>query len=114
MYVAVGGELHADAAAAAGWVDRVVDELEEVAADHRLAAADVDVEDLQLAELVEHALGFGRGQLARIASAARRQAVHTLQVAGVGQFPRQADGRVEPVLELLNQRLGAHGRSPIR
>ena len=41
---AVGGELHADAVA-----DGVLDELEEVAAHHRLTPADVDVEDLQIA-----------------------------------------------------------------
>jgi hypothetical protein len=55
----VGGELDADVAG-----HRVLDELEEVAAHHRLAAADVDVEDLQLAQLVEHPLGLGGGQLA--------------------------------------------------
>ena len=79
-------------------------QLEEVAADHRLAAADVDVEDLQVVQLVEHRLGLGGGQLARVAPARRRQAVHALQVAGVGQLPREADRRVEPALQLLNQR----------
>ena len=92
----------------------VVDELEEVAANHRLAATDVDVEDLQIAQLVEDALGLGGGQLARVASPTGRQAVHALQVARVGQLPGQADRGIEPALQLLNQRLGAHGRSPIR
>ena len=59
---AVGRELDADPVA-----DGVVDELEEVAPDHRLAAADVDVEHLQPLQLVEHALGLGGRQLAGIA-----------------------------------------------
>ena len=101
---AVGGELDADA-----MVDRVRDEFEEVTADHRLASADVDVEHLQLAQLVEHRFGLGGGQLPRIPPARRRQAVNARQVAGVGQLPRQADGRVEPTLELINERGLAHG-----
>ena len=104
---AVGGELHADAVA-----DGVLDELEEVAAHHRLAAADVDVEDLQVAQLVEHPLGLGRGQLARVALARRRQAVHALQVARVGELPGEADGGVEPGLQLGDEGFSAHGRSP--
>jgi hypothetical protein len=35
-----------------------------VAADGGLATADVDVEDLEVVQLVEHGLGLGRGQLA--------------------------------------------------
>ena len=37
-------------------------------ADHRLPAADVDVEDLQGAELVEHRLRFAGRQLAGVAA----------------------------------------------
>ena len=110
---AVGGELHADAHAAVGRCDRVVEQLEEVAAHHRLAAADVDVEHLQLAQLVEHPLCLVGGQLTRVALARRRQAVHALQVARVCELPREADRRVEPALELFNQRLDAHARSPM-
>ena len=104
---AVGRELDADAA-----VDRVLDQREEVPPDHRLAAADVDVEDLQAVELVEHGLGLVRGQLVGVAPARRREAVHAGQVAGVGQLPREADGRVEPALELLNQRGRGHAPPP--
>ena len=48
----VGGELDADLA-----LDRVVDQVEEVGPDHRLAAADVDVEDLQVVQLVDDCRG---------------------------------------------------------
>ena len=81
--------------------DRVVDEVEEVAPDRRLAAADVDVEHLQPAQLVDHRFGLVGGQLARIATPRRRQAVDARQVAGVRQLPRQADRRVEPALQLV-------------
>ena len=80
---AVGGELHPDAL-----LHRVLDQLEEVAAHHGFATADVDVEHLQVAQFVEHALGLGRGQLVWVAPARRRKAVHALQVARVGEFPR--------------------------
>src|SRR5690606_32917517 len=43
------------------------------------------------------------GQLARVALTRRRQAVHTGQIAGVGELPGQADRRVEALLELLDQ-----------
>ncbi len=82
----VGRELDADPVA-----DRVLDDVEEVAAHHGLATTDVDVEDLQVAQLVEDVLRFGGGELTRVALAARRQAVDALQVARVGQLPRQAD-----------------------
>ncbi len=95
----VGRELDADAVPR-----RVVDELEEVAADHRLAAADVDVEDLQGTELVEHGDRLSSRQLVRVAPARRREAVDARQVAGVGQLPGQADRGVEAGLELLGER----------
>ena len=78
-------------------------QLEEVAADHRLAAADVDVEDLQVVQFVEHRLRLVGGQLARVAPPGRRQAVHALEVAGVGQFPGETDRGVEAALELFNE-----------
>ena len=106
---AVGRELDADPVA-----DRVLDELEEVAPDHRLATTDVDVEDLEVAELVEHRLGLVGGQLARVAPSRRRQAVDALQVARVRQLPREADRGVETALQLLNQRVRAHRASPNR
>ena len=95
---AVGGELHTDVAA-----DRVVDEFEEVAAHHRFATSDVDVEHLQVVQFVEDSLGLGGGELTRVALAARRQAVHTLQVARIGDFPCEADGCIEPGLQLAHQ-----------
>jgi hypothetical protein len=49
----VRGELDADVLA-----DRVLDEFEEVAPHHRLAAADVDVEDLHRRDLVDQRLGL--------------------------------------------------------
>ena len=101
---AVRGELHADPDA-----DRVLDELEEVAPHHRLAAADVDVEHLQVAQLVEHALGFGGGELSRVALPGGRQAVDALQVARIRELPRQADRGIEPCLELADERFNGHG-----
>ena len=102
---AVRGELHADAEA-----DRVLEQLEEVAADHRFAAADVDVEHLQGLQLVEHGLGFVGGQLARVAAPRRRQAVDALEVAGVRELPGETDGGVEAALQLLDQcrRIATH------
>ena len=102
---AVGGELHADLV-----VDGVLQQVPEVRADRRLAAADVDVEDLHPLQLVDHRLALLGGQLARVAAAARRQAVRALEVAGVGELPGQADRRVEAELELLDQRAD-RGRS---
>src|SRR5689334_24052712 len=75
---------------------RVVDELPEVGAHRRLAAADVDVEDLHPLQLVDDGLALLGRQLARVATAGRGQAVQAGQVAGVGELPRQADGRVQP------------------
>ena len=79
----------------------VVDEFPEVRPHSRFAATDADVEHLHALELVDDVLALLRGQLAGVALARRRQAVHARQVAGVGEFPRQADRRVETVLELL-------------
>ncbi len=94
----VGRELDADAVRRG-----VVDDLEEVAADHRLATADVDVEDLQRTQLVEHGDRLGGRQLVRVAPSRRRQAVDARQVAGVGQLPGQADRGVESGLELVGE-----------
>ena len=54
----------------------------------------------------EHLLG---GQLPRVAPPRRAEAVDALQVAGVGPLPGEADGGVEPGLELV-----AHRRAPRR
>ena len=95
---AVGGELDPDLV-----VDGVVEQLPEVGPHGGLAAADVDVEDLHLLQLVDHGLGLGGGQLTRVAPPRRGQAVRAGQVAGVGELPREADRGVEAVLEVLNQ-----------
>ena len=60
---AVGGELDTDAVGRG-----VPDDVEEVASDHRLAAADVDVEHLQRAEFVEEVDRLCRRQLERVAA----------------------------------------------
>ena len=98
---AVGRELHADVMGGG-----VVDQLPEVGPDGRLAAADVHVEHLHALELVDDRLRFGGGELGRVAAPGARQAVPAGQVAGVGQLPRQADGRVEATGEVLDQRDG--------
>src|SRR5439155_25452731 len=82
----VGGELHPDVVRGG-----VVDQVPEVGPDRGLAAADVHVEDLHPLQLVDHRPALGGGQLARVAAAGAGQAVHAGQVAGVGQFPGQAD-----------------------
>src|SRR6056297_3351183 len=107
----VGGELDADAA-----LDRVLEELEEVTPDHRFAPADVDVEHLEVVQFVEHGLGLVGGELARVAASRRRQAVDALEVAGVGEFPREADRGIETALELFDQVGGpaAHRTAPTR
>src|SRR5699024_5441723 len=105
---AVGGELDPHLVAR-----RVVDELPEIGTDGGLAAADVDVEDLHLLQFVDDRLALLRAQLAGIASPGGAQAVHTGEVAGVGELPRQADGGVQAALELVDEapdRGGAGGR----
>ena len=100
---AVGGELHAHVVSGG-----VVHQLPKVRPHSRFPAADVDVEHLHAFQLVDDVLAVLRGQLTRIAFARRRQAVHARQVARVGQLPGQADGCVQPMLELLDQPW--HGR----
>ena len=95
---AVGGELHADVVGGG-----VVDQLPEVGADGGLAPADVDVEDLHALELVDDGLALLGGQLVRVAPARAGQAVGAGQVAGVGQLPGEADRRVEPGGELVDE-----------
>ena len=81
----------------------VVEEFPEVRAHGGLAAADVDVEHLHALKFVDDGLALLGGELARVALARRRQAVHTRQVAGVGQFPGQADRRIEAAFELFDE-----------
>ncbi len=81
----------------------VVDEFPKVRPHGGFAAADVDVEHLHALELVDDVFALLRRQLARVALAGRGQAMHARQVAGVGEFPRQADRRVQTMLELLDQ-----------
>ena len=104
---AVGGELHTDAVA-----NRMFDDLEEVAAHHWFATADVDVEHLQVPQLVEYRKGLWRGEFARVALAAAGQAVDALQIACVGEFPREADGGIEPALHLGDKAASGHSGSP--
>ena len=95
---AVGGELHAHTLGHA-----VLDDLEEVGAQHGFTAADVHVEHLHLGQLIDHGLHLFGGELVGIAPAGGRQAVHALQIAGVGPFPGETDGRVEPGGELIGE-----------
>ena len=69
---------------------------------------------LAISLMVEGTLRELRESLARVAPAAGRQAVHAREVAGVGELPGEADGGVEPVLELGDEGFSAHGRSPKR
>ncbi len=98
-------ELHADLV-----LDGVADQVEEVRAQHRLAPADIDVEDLHGGQLVHDVTGFGRRQLHRVAATRRAQAVHARQIAGVGQLPGQADRCFEALGEPLAQRHDLGGR----
>src|SRR5262249_20307958 len=66
-------------------------------------AADVDVEDLHPLERVDDLLALVRGQLTRVAAPGRGQAVHTRQVARIGELPGQADGSVQAELEQVRQ-----------
>src|SRR5215472_5437567 len=101
---AVGGELHPDVVRG-----RVVHEFPKVRPDGRLAAADVDVEDLHPLERVDDLLALVRGQLTRVAAAGRGQAVLARQVARVGELPGQADWSVQAKLEQVRQ-LARSGR----
>ena len=103
---AVGGELDAHVVR-----DAVVEQVPEVRAERRLAAPDVRVEHLHSLQLVHHPHAFGRAELARVAPPGRAQAVHALQVAGIGKFPGQADRRGQPALELLGQGGGSPGQA---
>src|SRR3712207_7303425 len=69
------GELDADVVA-----DGVVEQVPEVRPDGGLAAADVDVEDLHGLQLVDHRLGLGGRELARVPPSGAGQAVRTRQV----------------------------------
>ena len=71
--------------------DGVFDNVEEVGTNHRLTTTDVDVEDLHGGDLVNEGHRLSRRELIRVAAARRGEAVGAGQVAGVGQFPRQAD-----------------------
>ena len=82
----------------------MVDDIEEVLADHWFTAPEVHVEHLQVSEFINHGECFGGGEFFGVAAPRRTQAVHTRQVAGVGEFPREADGGIEATLELLNKR----------
>jgi len=84
-------------------VDRVLQQVPEVRADRRLAAADVHVEHLHPLQLVDHRLALLGRELPRVTPTRGRQAVRALEVACVGQLPRQADGRVQAGLEVLDQ-----------
>ncbi|OXR39629.1 hypothetical protein B7C42_08303 [Nocardia cerradoensis] len=94
----VGGELDSNMMG-----DRVVEQFPEVAAHGGFAAADVDVEDLHAFQLVDERLALGGRQLSWVAAARRGQAVLTRQIAGVGEFPGQADRGVEAVFEMFDQ-----------
>ena len=94
----VGGELHADAV-----VDGVADEMPEVLANRGFAATDIDVEDLHPLQFVDDGLALLGREFARVTATRRRQAVHALQVAGVGEFPRETDRGVEPPLHLFGE-----------
>ena len=84
---AVGRELDPHAS-----IDGVLEELEEVPSDRRLATAHVHVEDLHRGELVDEGHRLGGRQLVRVASARRAQAVHAGEVARPCELPREADG----------------------
>ena len=86
-------------------------QLPEVAADGRLAAADVHVEHLHALELVDHRHALRGAQLARVAPTRARQAVHARKVARVGQLPGQADRGIQPLIEAIYQPIGAYRRS---
>src|SRR5690242_13467105 len=90
---------------------RVLQDGPEVRPDGGLAAADVDVENLHPLQFVDDRQALGGRQLAWVPPPGAGQAVHAGQVAGVGQFPGQADRRLEPVGKLLGQRQrgGGHG-----
>ena len=88
----------------------VVHQLPKVGPHGGLATADVDVEDLHPLELVDHRLALVGGQLVWITTAGAGQAVHTGQVAGVGQLPGQADRCVQAALEDVHQSPCRRGR----
>ena len=77
-------------------LDAVGHEVVEVRADGRLAAADVDIEDLHRRQLVHDAHRLGGRQLRRVPLSRGGQAVDAGEVATVGQLPRQADRGIEP------------------
>jgi hypothetical protein len=82
----------------------IVDDLPEVRTQRRLTAADVDVEHLHLAQLVDDREALGGRELAGVSATRRRQAVHTGEVAAVGQLPGDAHGRVQPERHPVDER----------
>ena len=81
----------------------VVHQFPKVRAHSGFSATDVDVEHLHAFQFIDNVHALAGGQLARIALTRRGKAVHAGQVARVRQLPRQADGSIQPVLELLDK-----------
>ncbi len=81
----------------------VVHQLPEVGTNGRLATSDVHVEDLHPLELIDDGLALIGAQLSGISPARAGEAVHAGQIAGVGQLPGEADRRVQPLLEPVDQ-----------
>lgn len=105
----VGGELHADL-----MLHRVGEQVPEVRSHRGFATPDVHVEHLHGLEFVDHRLALTGGEFAWVASARRGQAVHTGQVAGVGEFPRQTDRCGQSPLEAFHQGIAGPGACRVR
>src|SRR5271154_971792 len=84
-------------------IDGVLNEVEEVASNHRFTPADVDVKDLHGGDLVDESLRLGGGQLSRITPSRGGETVCAGQVARVREFPGQTDRCGESSLEAVAQ-----------
>ena len=88
----------------------MTDDVEEILANHWLAAAKVHVEHLECGEFVDYGERFGGGELFGVAATRRAETVNARQVAGIGEFPGETDRSIETTLELLHERWGLRNR----
>lgn len=90
---------------------RNIQQTPEVGMHRGLPAADVDVEDLVALQFIDYRLAFGGRQFPRVGTPGARQAVDASAIAGVRQLPRQADGRFQAKLKVVDQPAGERVRA---
>jgi len=83
---------------------RVLHDLVEVFANHWLSSAKIHVENPQRLQLIDDCEALLSVQLARVPPTRGTQTMNARKVARIGQLPGEADGSVEPGLQLSRER----------